>query len=138
MRLHDSVDFVARQAESTARNIVSNATAQVRRETSITGWANRMMGDISRRAAGISGHVGRRNRGEGVYILPAEAVRQGRQGEREEAFVAPDGYVRKSPVQEIAEDPGYRRRLLRRGILASAAVILAATALYTLKRLNII
>lgn len=138
MSLHRSVEIVTEQARSTARSMVNNAASEVRRETSVTGWANRMVGKLSRRHAGPSGGSGRRNRGEGVYILPAEAVRQGRQGEREDAFVAPDGYVRKSPVQEIAEDPDYRRRLLIRGILAAAVVILAASVLYALLRLHII
>lgn len=56
-------------------------------------------------------------RADGVYVGGKPAV------------VAPDGYVRRSPVQPVTEAPDYRKRMIRRAVgtvigLAIAAVVI--------------
>ena len=45
--------------------------------------------------------------------------------------VAPDGYVRRSPVQEIKEAPDYRRRIRRR-VIGTVVFLLIAAAVIVL------
>lgn len=127
-----TLETVVHQTGSTARTIANNAAASVRRETSITGWANRLLAGAVKKRPSV-----RRNRDEGVYILSAEDVRSGRRMD-DGIFVAPDGYVRRSPVQEIMVDPGYRRRLILRAVLYIAGAGAVVLALYALVRFGII
>ena len=125
-----SVEAAVEQVESGARNAARSAVAAVRRETSITGWANRLVAGVERRS--------RRNyRDEGVYILSAEEVRQGRRI-GDVCFVTPDGYIRRSPVQEIVEAPGYRRGLILRAVMWTLGVVAAGAVAYVLARLGVI
>lgn len=127
-----TLEMIADQVGSTARNMANNAVASVKRETSITGWANRLLANaVKKRPAE------RRRRREGVYVLSAEEVRKGRRLD-EQRFVAPDGYVRQTPVQEIVEDPMYRRRLLLRAVCGVLCVGAVALVLYVLVRFGVI
>lgn len=43
-----------------------------------------------------------------------------------------DGYVRRSPVQDIRVDPKYRTRLIKRGVLTGCLLVLVVAGLYAL------
>ena len=129
----NTLDTVARQAAGTAKNLADGAEARLRRETSITGWANRLVSGGAKTAAAPL----RKGREEGVYILSEREAREGRQPSGR-PFVTPDGYVRKSPVQELAVAPGYRRRLICRAALYAAETAVALVALYALVRFGVI
>ena len=128
--MKQSLETVAHQAQSTARNLVNNAAASVRRQTSITAWANRLIVGAAKKVPSVH-----RRREEGVYILSSEDVRKGRHTDGQ-PFVTPDGYLRRTPVQEIVVDPGYRRRLLRRVLFTAAGIAAAGLILYALIRLG--
>ena len=127
-----TLETVTDQTQSTARNTANNAVASIRRETSITGWANRLLAGAAKKRP-----FDRRSRDEGVYILSAEDVRRGRTMDVS-SFVAPDGYVRRSPVQEVVVDPNYHRRLILRGVLCAAGVAAVVLVCYTLVRFGVI
>ena len=126
-----SLKTVAEQTKNTAQNAVRAATAEVSRETSITGWANRLVAGAVHRRSNL-----RDSRDEGVYILSAEEVRRGRRLD-EECFVAPDGYVRRSPVQEIVVAPDYYRRLVLRTLGYLVMGVAAAAVIYVLMKIGI-
>ena len=127
-----TLETVANQTKSAARNLAANAAASVRRETSITGWANRLLAGSAKKAASV-----RRNMDEGVYILSPEDVQKGRRME-DRPFIAPDGYVRRSPVQELIVPPDYRRRLILRAVKYAAGIGAAALVFFALVRFGII
>jgi len=127
-----TLETVTNQAQSTTRNIANNAVASVRKETSITGWANHLLVRAAPKRPS-----GRRAREEGVYILSAEDVRKGRRMDGGD-FIAPDGYVRRSPVQEIVVDPTYHRRLVRRAVLYILGAAAVALVLYALVRFGVL
>lgn len=82
-------------------------------QNSITGWANAQWnGSVQRRAA--------------------ERVRAGEA--RIERLIAPDGYIRKSPVQKMAVPPDDHRRWARR-LLRALAIGAAVLAVFMLLRL---
>ena len=127
-----TLETVANQTKSTARNLASNAAASVRRETSITGWANRLLAGTAKKAVPV-----RRNVDEGVYILSPEDVQKGRRME-DRPFVAPDGYVRRSPVQGTVVPPGHRRRVILRAVMYAAGIGVAALVFFALVRFGVI
>lgn len=127
-----TLETVANQVQSTAKNLANNAVSSVKREFSITKWANRLLASVAKRRP-----PERKRKGEGVYILSAEEVQKGRRLDQQN-FVAPDGYVRKSPVQEIVEDPAYRRRLIWRAVCGALCIGAAALVLYVLVDFGII
>ena len=129
----NTVDTVARQAAGTVKNLADGAEARLGRETSITGWANRLVSGGAKTTAALI----RKDRDEGVYILSEQEIREGRRASGR-PFVTPDGYVRKSPVQVLVVDPGYRGRLIRRAVLYAAGVAVAAAVLYALVRFGVI
>ena len=122
------LDMVGKQFESAAKNQLRSAQAEVRRETSIVGYANARLGNALHRL-NPSGRTARTSRKEenksGVYVQEHPAI------------VAPDGYVRRSPVQPLHVAEDYRRRQALR--IAAAAVLLAAAcaAVWLLNQLGV-
>lgn len=121
------LDMVGKQFESAAKNQLRSAQAEVRRETSIVGYANARLGNALHRLD-PSGRTARTSRKEenksGVYVQEHPAI------------VAPDGYVRRSPVQPLRVAPDYRKRLIKRIIGGVVLVLLVlGVALLLLKYL---
>lgn len=119
--------MVGKQFESAAKNQLRSAQAEVRRETSIVGYANARLGNALHRL-NPSGRTARTSRKEenksGVYVQEHPAI------------VAPDGYVRRSPVQPLRVAPDYRKRLIKRIIGGVVLVLLVlGVALLLLKYL---
>lgn len=102
-------------------------TAPARREIGITQWAN---GLIAPAPGGVQS--GTAHRPEGLYPLPG-GEEQPLQGQ-----VLPDGYVRRSPVQELVEEPGYRQQLLRRAMGWALGTVAVAVAVWALLQFGII
>ena len=122
------LDMVGKQFESAAKNQLRSAQAEVRRETSIVGYANARLGNALHRL-NPSGRTARTSRKEenksGVYVQEHPAI------------VAPDGYVRRSPVQPLRVAPDYRKRLIKRiigGVVL--ALLVLGVALLLLKYLS--
>ena len=113
---------------------VGNAAGEPRREAGITGWASRVLS-----GTGTRNVTAQRRSTEGVYILPAAEVQAGRHL-REDIFIAPDGYIRRSPVQEIMVDPLYHKRIvwrIVRGVFVVAALIAALYVLTIFKWISV-
>lgn len=118
-----------RQAEAAARNEVSRAESTVRRETSITGEANRLTAAAaSRGEKAVRGRWKRRREYTGS-VRPRETEAGRKQSISQ---VTADGYRRKAPVQPIYEEPGYRRRLILRAVWTVLAVVVLLFAIYYL------
>lgn len=124
-------DIIRRQGEGAVRNEMTRAAAMVRRETSLvnqaallTGRAVREGGEALRRE--LRGRPARRDAAQNVIETVPPPVRP-----------APDGYVRRSPVQPVYEAADYRRRQVLRvaGVLLLAAA--AGAAVFILSRLGL-
>lgn len=99
---------------------------------SVTAWANAQWADSGGRLAAEQGYAD-----EGVYVFSEEEA-QARRRNGGRAFVAPDGYVRRSPVQELVIPDDYYRRRRRKILLAVCGAALVALAVFLLVRLQVI
>ena len=110
------LDTIRQQMENAVQTQIDAAQAKVRSQTSITRAA---MSGLHTAAERVTG-AGRKNSGElrrrrGVY----------RQKE-------PDGYRRRSPVQEIQTAPNYRAAVVKRAIAALFGVLVVAAGVWLL------
>ena len=122
-------DIIRRQGEAALRNELSRSAAAVRRETSLVGQANRLFSAAVRNgeAAIRSAQAGpRREPGRNVAATAPDAVRP-----------APDGYMRRSPVQPVYEAVGYRKNLIKRAVGVVLLLAAAGVALYFMFRLRL-
>ena len=109
--------FLEQRTKDAVKGQVQAAKAQVQRQTSIVRLAS----------AGLRSPVGKK-RGK----KPAPARPEPRPGVYAQTTL--DGYLRRSPVQEIRTAPGYRAALVKRAVAAVLAVLaLAAVAMVLLR-----
>ena len=116
------LDILRRQAESAYRNQVQKETAQLRRSTSLVQQAAHLTG---RGAQALE--QARRQKGGGSPGPTGQPAPAGGHWEPAERQVCADGYVRVSPRQPIYTPPGYRRRLVWKGVglfLCAGAILL--------------
>ncbi len=125
-------DMIGRQSAAAARNAAAGAAARARRETSLVGQASRLSAeamqrgeDAVKRASGTSSRHSSRPQ-EPVVSDPVSVS------------PAPDGYVRRSPVQPIYEAADYRRRIIRRIVNGVVVVIVALVLVWLLLRSGIL
>ena len=125
------LDIIRRQAEAAARNAAARAEGNLRRDASLVNQASRWAG---------------RTMAEGEAALRARSrgLRQSEGVSRETMATcappvspAPDGYVRRSPVQSIHVMAGYRRRQVLRVVAAVVMLAAACVGLYLLNRLGV-
>lgn len=127
------LDLIRRQSEAVAQNALRRAAGEVRRETSLVGQASRLAGGAAR--AGEEALTRRfrgraspgRNPGGGVVETQPLPV-----------IPAPDGYVRRSPVQPVYEAADYRRKLVLRAVGVCVLILAAGAGLYFLSRLGLL
>lgn len=94
------LDVIGNQVKSAARNQVRTAQAEFRRETSIVGYANARIGAAAKKLDQARKKPANARRTKaGVYVQEHPAI------------LAPDGYVRRSPVQPLRVAPDYYKRL---------------------------
>lgn len=118
------LDLVGNQVKSAAQNQVRSAQAQLRRETSIVGYANARIGAAAQKLEQERKKPAAKRAKAGVYVQEHPAI------------LAPDGYVRRSPVQPIRVAPDYYKRLTRRIVGgAVAAALLVGIALLLIQYL---
>ena len=120
-----AADAMCESADSTAGELQKN-------EVGITGWAIRVLSGAEKHE-----ETTQRKNAEGVYVLTEEEVQAGWRL-REEFFVAPDGYIRRSPVQETLVDPLYHRRIVHRVLLSVFTAAILSVGLYLLISFNLI
>lgn len=122
------LDLIGRQAEAALKNQISGAVADAKRKTSLVGEASQLIGAASRQGnAWIGGATQQRKQsrrnghGRTAPVSTPQPVRP-----------AEDGYVRKSPVQEIRVAEDYGRRILRRVLGVAAVAVVIITILWFL------
>ncbi len=125
------LDIIRQQAEAAARNAVSRATGELRRDTSLVSQASRMTGKAFQ--AGEEALRGQMSRAHRHHAAPGETVAAPPPPPRPAA----DGYVRRSPVQPVHEAANYRRGLVLRGVGAVVAIAAVCVAVWLLLRLNV-
>lgn len=112
------LDIVGKQIESAAKNQMRSAQAELLRETSIVGQANARLGKalnaLTNNKNNKKNSRAGRTRLDGVYVQERSVI------------TAPDGYVRRSPVQSLRVPSDYYPRLIRRAIGAAIVVLLLA------------
>lgn len=111
------MDSLRRQVGSAAHRAAPGGDAMLRQEESLVSQAWQLAGNAAQGEEPLVGQSpGRRNRAFRSRPFPQVAT--------EAAVTAPDGYVRRSPVQPVREVPGYRRRRVLR--VVGGAVLLTA------------
>ncbi len=101
-------------------------------EGGITAWANQVWVNSDQARS-----VGQEEVNEGVYVFSREET-QARERTGGELFTAPDGYIRRSPVQKLVIPEDYYRKRTRKIILIACGVILAIVALNLLFQFGVI
>ncbi|MCD8142528.1 MAG: hypothetical protein LUD83_04525 [Clostridiales bacterium] len=126
-------DMISRQSAAAARNAAAGAVARARRETSLVGQASRLSAEAMRQgenAVKQASGTGVRRKGrpapESVVSDPVSV------------HPAPDGYVRRSPVQPIYEAADYHNRIIRRIVNGVVVVIVALVLVWLLLRSGIL
>lgn len=124
-------DIIRNQAEAAARNAASRAQGTLRRDASLVNqasrWAGRTMAEgetALRRGAGSA-----RRRRSSPGAAAAERPRPIRP--------APDGYLRRSPVQPLRVAEGYRRQRVLRMLAVAAVIAAAGVGIYFLNQLGL-
>ncbi len=120
------LDTVKNQFESAARRQGQAVVSDVRRQTSIVRAANALLGK------------GRNALEKGTREARAKAERSAEKGgvyvQKQPVVRAPDGYVRRSPVQPVVEAADYRKRCVRRCVGAVLGILAAMGAMVLLFR----
>ena len=124
-------DIIRRQGQAAAQKEAQRAAAEVRRETSLVGMASRLAGKAMLDGeARLRGGLFRRRRYRGASaVIPTEP---------EPTRPAPDGYVRRSPVQPLYEAADYRQRLLWRAVGIAVLIAAALVGVYFLGQLGLL
>ena len=116
------IDLIGKQIAGAAKNAANRELAKARRETSVVGRANRLFASALRDIERPKKKKPPRK--NGVYTADGEAVRP-----------APDGYIRRSPVQAMAVAKNYKARIIKRLIAVIIVIAIIALALYALRDL---
>ncbi len=113
------IDLIGRQMAGAAKNAASRELAHIRRETSVVGQANRLFASALRDFERPK--KTKTPQKSGIYTTSGEAV-----------VPAPDGYIRRSPVQATAAAKDYKARIVKRVIGVIVLLAVAALAIYAL------
>lgn len=124
-------DIIRKQAESAARNTAARAQGTLRRDTSLVGQASRWAGRAMREGEDTLRDQIFRGRSSRPTPRKTEAVQTG------PIRPAPDGYVRRSPIQPLHVAEDYRRRQLLWVAAAAAILIGLGLGIYLLGQLGI-
>lgn len=124
-------DILHHQAEAAARNAAARAEGALRRDASLVNQASRWAGRaMTEGDAALRSRASSRRRGtpppRQTEAAPARPVPP-----------APDGYVRRSPVQPLHVAEGYRKRQALRAVAVAAVIVAACVGIYLLNQLGI-
>lgn len=128
----DQMDNVRNQVRSVVRSKTTGAVTRLRSETSLVKQARKLSGQMVRKgdelvAQVVKGPKGRRaSAGETVAEVPAP-VRP-----------APDGYVRRSPVQPIHTAADYKARIAKKLVSGCILVVVLAVAVWLLLKTQLL
>lgn len=124
-------DILHHQAEAAARNAAARAEGALRRDASLVNQASRWAGRaMTEGQASLRSRAGEKRRGspppQKTETAQPQPVRP-----------APDGYVRRSPVQPLHVAEGYRKRQALRAVAVAAVIVAACVGIYLLNQLGI-
>ena len=106
-------DIIRNQAEAAARNAVARVQGGLRRDASLVNQASRWAGrTLTQGEAAVRARAGEGRR-------RSSAARETTATQAHPVRPAPDGYVRRSPVQHLHVAADYRRRLVARAVTAA-------------------
>ena len=124
-------DIIRSQTQGAVRNAAAREEGKLRRETSLVNAASRWAGKAMvqgeaelQRRKGV--RRGARPAGGETQCLSPGPVRP-----------APDGYVRRSPVQPLHAARDYRRRQVLRAVAIAAVAAAACAGIYFLNQLGV-
>ena len=124
-------DIIRTQAEAAGRNAVNRAQAELRRDTSLVNQASRWAG---RAITEGEAELRRRSRGGRPGPAPSGTNAVKRSGP---VRPAPDGYVRRSPVQPLHVAEDYRKRQIQRAVAAALVIAAACIGIYYLNQMGL-
>lgn len=124
-------DILHHQAEAAARNAAAKAESELRRDASLVNQSSRWAG-----RAMTEGEASLRSRANGRR-RSTPLSRQTEAAPTRPAPPAPDGYVRRSPVQPLHVAEGYRRRQALRAVAVAVVIVAACVGIYLLNQLGI-
>ena len=124
-------DIIRNQAEAAARNAAARVRGGLRRDTSLVNQASRWAGrTLTRGEAAVRSRAGEGRR-------RSSAARETTATQAHPVRPAPDGYVRRSPVQPLHVAVDYRRRLVARAVTAAVVLAAVGVGIYLLSMLGI-
>ena len=111
------LDVIEKQVRAAVRNQAAGAVSAVRSETSLVRQASRLTGKLA-----------------------GQKEKQSRKAEVAQPSVppAPDGYVRRSPVQPVREDPSYRAGIIKKVVGTVVLLVCAAVVLWLLIKTSLL
>ena len=124
-------DILHHQAEAAARNAAARAEGSLRRDASLVNQASRWAGRaMTEGEAALRSRVGSEGR---AHTPPRRTEAEQPRPVRP----APDGYVRRSPVQPLHVARGYRKRQTLRAAAVAVLLTAACVGIYLLNQLGI-
>lgn len=117
-----SVDREQKQAANAEQNQAHATAAKVSKQLGMVRRADQMIAPSRRNAPGDKPPPDSRKRGADVGKNKAASG------------AAADGYVRKTPVQEIKIDPAYKNRLFKRALTLTAVLAAIVVIIYFMSR----
>lgn len=124
-------DILRHQAEAAARTAAARAEGSLRRDASLVNQASRWAG-----RAITEGQASLRTRTDGKQRR-SPSPGETRTKQVRQVPSAPDGYVRRSPVQPLHVAEGYRRRQALRAAMAVVLIAAAGLCIYFLNQLGV-
>lgn len=118
----NQMDVIGNQMRSALRSQASGAVAKVKSQTSLVGQAARFTGAVNRKGEEIlSGKKGP------SPLLPEAAPRP-----------APDGYMRRSPVQPVRVAEDYRKKQVKKAAGIALLCVCAVVGVWLLLQTNLL
>lgn len=125
----DQLDLIKKQTEAMVRNKASGSVAKLRAETSLVKQASRLTGRMNRELQQAEKTVVQ-SRKTGRHRIEPDTVAE----EPRPVKPAPDGYVRRSAVQPIRVPADYHRKIVRRILSGTVAVICVLVVVWLLQQ----
>ena len=120
------MDTIGNQMRSALRNQASGAVSKVKSRTGLVGQAARFTGAVSRKSEEVLSGKHKPGKISGT-VSPASAPHP-----------APDGYVRRSPVQPVRESEDYRKKQVKKAVGIALLCVCAVAGAWLLLQTNLL
>lgn len=127
-------DIIKQQTEAAARNVAAGATGRLRRDTSLVNQASQLAGRAIREGeSAVKKRYTAKSRRSGGTAAAGRTVKSPPRNPQ----IRHDGYVRRSPVQEVHQAPDYRRRQVIRVIQVIVIIAVVCVGFNLLTQLGV-